>query len=111
MAVDSELPMVLKAFFYLSDTSTATAASVSLDVGYSDGGAGEGFGLVEFGDSSANGLDGLPGRWTQSIVAVYPTRVISSARVSEGRETTSEGVESSRGRLGLYVARPNYLCL
>lgn len=90
--------MVLKAFFYLSDTSAATAASVSLDVGYSDGGVGEGFGFVEFGESSADGLDGLPGRWTQGIVAAYPTRVISSARVSEGTE--GRGKETRRGGCG-----------
>lgn len=78
MAVDSELPVVLKAYLYLSATSTATAASVSLDVSYSDGGAEEGFGLVDFGASSGDGVSGV---WRQGIADVYPTRVVSSARV------------------------------
>lgn len=78
MAVDSELPIVLKAYFYLSATSTVTAASVSLDVSFSDGGAEEGFGAVDFGNPST---DGTSGTWAQGIAAVYPTRVISSARV------------------------------
>ena len=88
MAVDSELPVVLKAYFYLSATSTATAASVSLDVSYSDGGAQDGFGLVDFGASSG---DGVSGAWTQGIIALYPTRIVSSARVRDERRTRSGG--------------------
>lgn len=80
MAVDSELPVVLKAYFYLSAASTATAASVSLDVSYSDGGAEEGVGLVDFGASSG---DGTSGAWTQGIAAVYPTQIVRSARVRQ----------------------------
>lgn len=109
MAVDSELPVVMKAYFYLSATSTATAASVSLDVSYSDGGAEEGFGLVDFralsadeggfgptswgfgGDDGGFGLGGfgaeegdeVSGTWTQGIADIYPTRVISSAKVRD----------------------------
>lgn len=78
MAVDSELPVAIKAFFYLSATSTATASSVSLDVAYSGGGSEEAFGFLDFGASTG---DGTSGTWTQGVVAAYPSRVISSARV------------------------------
>lgn len=91
MAVDSELPVVLKAYFYLPAASTLTAASASLDVSYSDGGAEEGFGVVDFGAASSG--DGTSGTWTQGVSAVYPTRVVSSARVR--REVTG-----SQGRRG-----------
>lgn len=80
MAVDSELPTVMKAYFYLSATSTATAASVSLDVTYSSGEGDEAFGFLDFGASSG---DGVLGTWTQSIASVYPTQVVTSARVRE----------------------------
>lgn len=87
MVVDSELPVVIKAYFYLSAASTATAASVSLDVSYSDGSAEEGFGLVDFGASSG---DGVSGTWTQGISALYPTKVVSSATVRDRRRGLEE---------------------
>ena len=90
MVVDSELPVVIKAYFYLSAASTATAASVSLDVSYSDGSAEEGFGLVDFGASSG---DGVSGTWTQGISALYPTKVVSSATVRDRRR----GLEKKGG--------------
>lgn len=80
MAVDSELPMVIKAYFYLSASSTATVATASLDATYSSGGFDENFGFLDFGASTG---DGVFGTWTQSISAVYPTQVVTSARVRE----------------------------
>lgn len=80
MAVDSELPMVIKAYFYLSATSTATVATASLDATYSSGDFDENFGFLNFGASTG---DGVLGTWTQSIVAVYPTEVVTSARVRD----------------------------
>lgn len=76
--------MVVKAYFYLSALSTATVASVSLDITYSSGGQSveaESFGFLDFVASSATS-----GTWTQGIEAVYPTKVITSARVRGRRK-------------------------
>lgn len=79
LAYDSEMPLVLKAYFYMSAGTTVTAASASLDVTYVDGSSGRGVSTLDFGSSSAG--TGLAGTWTQNIAAVYPTEVISTARV------------------------------
>lgn len=79
MASDSELPLVLKTYFYLTSSSEVTAASTSLDVTYTDGSSDEAVITLEFGASPG---DTIPGTWTPSVDAVYPTEVVISARVS-----------------------------
>lgn len=79
LAYDSEMPLVLKTYFYKSAETTVAAASASLDVTYVDGSSGQGVSVLDFGASSAGA--GAAGTWTQNIAAVYPTKVISSARV------------------------------
>lgn len=81
MASDSELPLVLKTYFYLSSSSEVTAASTSLDVTYTDGTSDEAVSTLEFGASPGATI---PGTWTPNVTAVYPTKVVVSARVSEG---------------------------
>ncbi|CAM9344130.1 unnamed protein product, partial [Hapterophycus canaliculatus] len=103
MAVDSELPVAIKAFFYLSATSTATASSLSLDVTYSSGGSDEAFGFLDFGASTGNGASGT---WTQSVAALYPTKVISSARVKLSFSGTGEAAFAG---VGLF-AHPDVAC-
>lgn len=79
LAYDSEMPLVLKTYFYKSAETTVAAASASLDVTYVDGSSGQGVSVLDFGASSAGA--GAAGTWAQNIAAVYPTKVISSARV------------------------------
>lgn len=75
--VQSELPIVLKAYFYLSATSTVTGASVSLDLLFADA-SSRTVSTLDFLESSSKGA------WTQAVESEYPTQVVRTARVSGG---------------------------
>ena len=81
IASDSELPLVLKTYFYLSNTSEVTEASTTLDVTYTDGTSDLAVAALEFGASPGGTI---PGTWTPSVDAVYPTKVVVSATVRIG---------------------------
>lgn len=74
MDCDSEMSFVLKAYFYPYNDAQVTAASAAVDVTYSDGSTGENVSLLDFSNASK-------GSWMQNIMALYPTQVITDARV------------------------------
>lgn len=79
MDIDSQLPMVLKAHFYLSPGSVATAASASLRVTYADGSPSDE--VVSVLNFEAFPSSGTVGIWTQDVYPIYPTHVVTGARV------------------------------
>lgn len=74
VAYDSEMALVLKAYFFPHADAQVIGATVTLDVTYGDGSKGARAAVLDFEDA-------VDGAWMQSIVAVYPTEVISAARV------------------------------
>lgn len=69
------MPLVFKAYFYISNETQLSAASASLNVTYVDGTTEEGASTLDFYNISKD-------HWMQDIVAVYPTQVITDVRVS-----------------------------
>lgn len=93
VACDSEMPLVLKAYFYRPDSlAPFTNASAALDVTYSDGSTDANLAFADFGEAPS-------ATWTQGIVAAYPTKVISGAKVHQpGREARGRKNERSSNR-------------